>query len=257
MVVLLSLGLFFCLLQIASCGRALSSGKTKRAFSFLEAACKDLGCQILHLLFLPLAWIPWKSEKNREIPIVLVHGYLYTRIVWLYHLFFLRRGRLGPLYTLNLGYPFSSIEEFVSVLEKKLEALQREKQYKTFHLVGHSMGGLVCVAAALRPSHRYSIAKVITIGSPMQGTKSARWALGICGRQMEEHSLFTQSLTEKMAFCESTQFFHVGSCEDHIVPLDSSLRSPHPKRAFCVSGVGHLSLLLSREVQKKIEEYLS
>lgn len=257
-ILLVTLFFLFFLINLAKLGRKHGQGAFQKGASWLEAVIKDLFYQSLHCLFFPLALFPWGSKKHDKTPIILVHGYMHTRVIWLYHLFHLKKQGFGPIFTLNLGKPFSSIQSFRNKLSTRIKDLSKELGKEEFYLIGHSMGGLVCIASALEKTGNISIKKVITIGSPIHGTKAAKLAIGECAREMEKDSSFTQSLAEKMQQCATTEFFHIGSKTDQLVfPASSSFLRKDRDHVCLVEGVGHVGMMASKKVHQKLSEYLS
>lgn len=135
----------------------------------------------VYVFAVPVEWFLRKTGKlSREIPsatapdkllIVIIHGYLSTPTHWL--LLQMRLKKCGYVDVIRLEYnPFSgSIEEWGSSFARLIEPLRPRTL-----LIGHSLGGLIAIrTATLLPEN--SLSKVITLGSPMKGTRLARFAL--------------------------------------------------------------------------------
>lgn len=210
---------------------------------------------IVFILF-PFALISWRSVKRKRHPILFVHGYMHASYVWLYHLYLLRKKGFGPLYTINLGYPFRSIEEYAKKVEKKILAIAKKYPGKPLSLVSHSMGGLVCLEAVLQKNCSDYVDKIIMVGCPIKGTKVADLAIGKCGKQMRVSSEFLQNLQEKIEKERSIALFYVGSDEDQIVPIESCFLGVDQNKELRVTGMGHLGLLASKKVNGCIASFL-
>jgi len=186
----------------------------------------------------------FKGNKNPEYngkePILLVHGYLHNRSGW--HLFKKRLKKEGvdnPLYTISLGSPFHSIEEFSEKVQKRIDEIKEKTGAKTVKLIGHSMGGIVSAHA-----ENESVSQVITLGSPLQGTKLAYIGVGKCAKQMRRNSPLLAELGEKIQ--KSDKYTHFGSGGDIVIlPHDSANPGGKGKK---FPSIGHLSMLYSEQV---------
>jgi triacylglycerol lipase len=201
---------------------------------------------------------PEKSPQGKE-PILLVHGYLHNESAW--HLFKKRlkeKGVDNPLYTITLGHPFHSIEEYSQKVKARLKEIQEKTQCHSIKLIGHSMGGLVSADAAIS-TKSVNISEVITLGSPFEGTKLAPIATTFfCGRsqcaeEMKTGSKFLKELKERISK-SSIEFTHYGSTGDMIVIPHTS--SNPEGRGSQFSKSGHLFLLYSEQVVDELSKHI-
>jgi pimeloyl-ACP methyl ester carboxylesterase len=194
------------------------------------------------------------SEKT---PILMVHGFLHNRSAWVFQKKFLER-HVGPIYTVNLGSPLHSIEQYAEMVQKTALRIQNETGRKDLVLIGHSMGGLVAATFADRFKEQGEIKGLVTLGSPFRGTRRAHIKIphiSKCLKQMEFDSPFTQQLQKKMSEF-SFPTLHVGSRVDGVVlPFQSSL--PFRKNAVhCVfEDGGHNSPLISSDIAQRISQF--
>lgn len=198
------------------------------------------------------------NKKNRQPanagrPILLVHGYLHNASAWLYLTHCLAKAGVGNVYTINLWPPFCSIERYVELVKKKVKRIQEETSRQDVLLIGHSMGGLVISEAALG----LSLPQAITLGSPLRGTPVAYIGLGKNAQQMHPGSLFTTQLQQKLINNKTVRFLHVGSKADRVVPEKYAFPEPGAlAEQFSVSDLGHVSLLFSPRIARKILEWI-
>ncbi len=224
---------------------------------WLYAFFTDCLCRTVFFLTFPLSFFPLESKKHRKNPILLVHGYMHQSSVWAYHLYHLRKKGEGPIYTINLGAPFSSLEEFSRKVAEKITCIAEEYPDLPITLIGHSMGGLVCIHAALEKRFSIPVAKVITIGSPLAGTKWAKLAPGTCARQMQIGSKFLQQLRKNLEKPLDFLLFHIGTTNDQvIVPQTSCFLGKEPQKETTLKGIGHMGLLLSKKVHQILLFYM-
>ncbi len=195
-------------------------------------------------------------EQGR--PILLIHGYMQNASNWTFLKRRLCQRGLGPVFTLNLGHPFRSIRDYAQILAKKAALIEKETRREDLTLIGHSMGGLVCAWYAAKVAPPGKVGDVITIGSPLEGTKMASIAIGRNGREMRRGSDFVREVEEVVRKNRKVRFYHIASKADQIVlPYSSALTGQHPEREYVLDDLGHMTLLYSQRVADKIEKWLS
>ena len=188
-------------------------------------------------------------------PILLVHGYRKDSSVWFYLRKKLAKTYPGPIYVLSLGAPFQSIRTYVKLVEQKCLQIKQETECDQLILIGHSMGGLVSVLSAF--GNRL-ISDVITIASPLGGTKMAKLGKGLNAKEMNIGSALLIELNEKLGEEQRVRFFHIGTKTDHlVVPNQSSRPGKHLDREFLFENIGHASLLFSPRVVTLLQQWLT
>ncbi|MBN1914505.1 MAG: alpha/beta fold hydrolase [Parachlamydiales bacterium] len=198
----------------------------------------------------------WK--KRKDVPILMIHGFCNSSIVWWYHGRKLSKAGFGPLYTINLGSPLSSIEEYAQKVEKKVEDIFFHTQKKRIILIGHSMGGLVAAYYALNRAPPKTVTDVIALGSPFKGTKIALLGMGKCAHQMERNSPFVEALSHQIMKDRSIRFYFIAAERDHWVSsLQSTILHKEKRHQCLIEKIGHFGLLFSDKVSKKIIGWLS
>lgn len=206
---------------------------------------------VLFLRFFPFSQkIPGHSR-----PILLVHGYMNFASVWLFQIRWLKSLGLGPIYTINLGYPFQSIQVYAEKVKKKVLEIQEETGRKDLILIGHSMGGLVSLWYALKLKDVGSVTDLITIASPLKGTPMAHFGLGPNAKEMLPNSKLIQEIQEGIEKNENIRLHHIATKRDQLViPGRSALIEDH--NHFLFEDLGHASLLYSKRTSHKIYEWL-
>lgn len=189
-------------------------------------------------------------------PILLVHGYLNGGYVWRYLRKWLVKKGFGPIYTIDLGHPFQSIRDYADKIRMTAELIREETGVFQLVLIGHSMGGLVSAYYATKVAPQNSIAQVIAIASPLQGTKMARFGVGGACREMQKDSNVIGDLSLSLSQ-QRGLYYHIATKTDQLIlPYTSSLYASDPKRRFVFSNIGHASLLFSRRVAQLLEQWL-
>lgn len=220
----------------------------KRIFSFLRAAIIEPFVFLFFLITYPFTLRNRAHEATDAFPIILIHGYLHNSSAWRWLRYELEHKRFGPVYTINLGSIHQSIEQYAAKVDSLIDEIREETGARKVQLVGHSMGGLVATwVASYRPHH---VAKVITLGSPMEGTVLAKIGTGPCAAEMQIGSPFLHQLKLHAETLTMVPFVHIASDADQItIPHETGVPdyTPDSKKVW-VDGLGHYSLLLSNRI---------
>lgn len=193
------------------------------------------------------------GQKATKTPVLLVHGYMHSSSAW----HFIRR-RLEAegirTYTINLGSPFNSIsKDFAHKVKEKALKIAKDSGRDDLLLVGHSMGGLVSSEYATTLAPPGTVKGVVTLGSPMKGSKSAKIPPGRCAKEMHHHSPFVKALDAKVQNALGITFFNFSSKTDLLVrPIKMS--GLHAKHILSheFRSCGHMTYLYSPEVADSI-----
>lgn len=223
---------------------------------FAEAADKVRGFAVdifAKLLCIALYAIPQtlfdpkKEECSKtETPTLFIHGYLHNSSAFGYFRYRYSLAGKKNLFTIDLGNPFLSIEEYAIRVNKKILEIQKLTGRKDIHLVGHSMGGVVgsYFATQLAGDANCEVKSVITLGSPLNGTRLKSFGKAV--EQMQYRSAFIKELRQKILH-SGICFYHVGSEADYIIlPSNSTVIKENKHTLF--KNLGHLSYLFSDRV---------
>ena len=182
---------------------------------------------------------------TNALPVLLVHGFVCNHRVWDKAATALRRAGHTVL-AIDLEPLFTPIDDYAALVEQAVIELRAQTGVKQVVLVGHSMGGLA-IRAWLRAHGSTHAAKIITLGTPHQGTQAPQWLSTPNGTQMMWHSPWLSELAQ----CESptvrTLMQLALTRHDNIV---------YPQRAQVLpdatvtefSNIGHLAMCLDAEV---------
>lgn len=105
-------------------------------------------------------------------PVVLVHG-LYMSGAFMRPL----AARLQRYGWRPVTFTYASVRVDAQANAERLRELLRQLAEPTVHLVGHSLGGLV-VRLALVEAETLPLGRVVTLGTPHEGSHIARWLGG-------------------------------------------------------------------------------
>jgi len=197
-----------------------------------------------------------KKTSGNGRPILMVHGYLNNNSVWRFQKRRLEALRVGPIYTIRLGNPFSSLWTHMDTMHTKVRAIAKETGRKDLILIGHSMGGLVSCLYAMQRAEPKSVTDIITIGSPFLGTPVARFFPGANAREMEPGSSLLKEIVQGIERNQTTRFYHIGSKSDQLViPGASAVLAQNPHMLY--EDLGHASFTYSTRVTEKLYEWLT
>lgn len=144
---------------------------------------------------------PWANQPKLTLPpegvslktpVVLVHGYLCNHRVWDAMAEQLRQAG-HPVLAVDLEPLFVSIDRYAPIIEETVSELCRQTGVGQVALVGHSMGGLA-IRAWLRSFGTARVARIITLGTPHQGTRIDPHPKTPNGQQMAWHSEWLKAL---------------------------------------------------------------
>jgi triacylglycerol lipase len=187
------------------------------------------------------------ADAAGQTGVVFVHGFICNRAFWAPWMHRLRaEGR--PCLAINLEPVFGSIDEYVPILD---EAVQRMTDLtgEPPLLVCHSMGGLAARAWLRSAGNARAVCRVVTIGSPHQGTWIARFSLMPNGSEMREDSEWLAQLRQDEAAAPepAPPFTCWYSNCDNVVFPPSNATLPGADNRF-VPGPAHVDLAFHPEV---------
>ena len=183
------------------------------------------------------------------LPVLLVHGYVCNSGIWTKMRRFLEKVGM-PTYTHNLEPVYAGIDEYAAGLARRIEEICSRSGAARVVIIGHSMGGLA-VRAYLRAQGPARVAKLITLGTPHHGTRTAPLGLGLNARQMEPSSAWLVDLARDERSLPALPVTSIYSSDDNvIVPQESSLLDG--ARNVRVSCIGHVSLAFSAPVRDMV-----
>lgn len=215
-----------------------------------------LGTLIIRLL--PTLWSSKTLPGGEGRPILLVHGYLNNAWVWIFFKRKLAAAGLGPIYLVNLGFPFLSMKTYAHRVRKKAKKIARETFCKDLILIGHSMGGLVSALYATKLAPKGTVRDVILIASPIEGTPVAHIGLGPNAREMRKGSQLLQRMDQGISQTPDIRFYQIATtCDQIVLPGISAGRLVPPERRFIVDNLGHVSLLFSSRIVNQVAHWLS
>lgn len=179
-------------------------------------------------------------------PLLLIHGYGCSRAAWWW-----LRPRLQAagwtVATIDLEPVYASIDDYVDPLARRVDSVLAETGAERLILVGHSMGGLVA-RAYLRRFGGSRVARLVTLGTPHQGSALAHIGLGENARQMRPGSTWLQAAANPAAMVDTVTLY---SPHDNFVMPNANLLLPGAL-SQAIDGIGHLAMLYSPRVAQAL-----
>ncbi len=234
--------------------------KGYRLANLIHSTYIDIFAKVLSICLAPFPQTQFDPKEDEgQIPTILIHGYLNNSAIWIYHRYRYHCAGLNNIYTVNLGSPFESIENYAEVLRKRILEVSKITGQKKVRLLGHSLGGVVAAYYILHLANDDGIEVVdlMTMGSPLHGTPLGVFGPGKSPKQMRKASPFIKELSRKLEQSH-IRCFHQGSKTDVLVfPFDVTyVRSKGEHEIRCYDDLGHVSFLFSDRVIQAIIRYL-
>ena len=164
--------------------------------------------------------LPARPDGRRGV--LLVHGFVCNRGLWNSWMHELRSRNI-PFVAINLEPVFGSIDCYADHIEAAATRVEAATGLPLV-LVGHSMGGVAIRAWFAKFNADARVHRVITIGSPHQGTWLARFGHTPNGREMRLANPWLANLaTGETAerYSRFTCFF--GHCDNIVFPAASAI----------------------------------
>ena len=217
------------------------------AWGELQAAVRVFGLRMPWVKQNPGILLPTGTAAAgpTALPVLLVHGFVCNHRVWDKVVPALRQSG-HPVLAVDLEPLFTSIDDYAALLERAVQDLRSQTGAPQVVLVGHSMGGLA-IRAWLRAYGAAQAARIITLGTPHQGTRAPQWVSTPNGQQMAWRSAWLADLSASETPAKRQLMKLALTAHDNIV---------HPQRAQMLesanvtefSGIGHLQMCLDDRV---------
>jgi triacylglycerol lipase len=188
-------------------------------------------------------------------PVLLVHGFCGTKSSWsLVARTLNARGLTCDAITYA---PFgASVEQLADRLVAEVERILARTGADKVHLVGHSLGGVIIAQAIADGGLNGLVDTVVTLGSPFGGSPWANLLPFGIARALREGSPLLRRLASSPA-PEGVRWLAFMAPLDIIVPGLRSLPANARVETVTVDGVGHLGMLVSRQVVDHIIDALA
>ncbi|MEA2624181.1 MAG: hypothetical protein QOD06_226 [Candidatus Binatota bacterium] len=194
--------------------------------------------------------------KSSRPPLLLVHGYFLTRASLLVLAWRLRREGFPVVIAANYKTVRGEIHEMARRLGREIDAALAASGHDRVHVVAHSLGGLVARTYLRDRGGDARIERLVTLGTPHQGTKVAVFAFDPLARELRPGSRLLNELGREDPVPSLTEVTSIFSPFDALVlpPRNAYYRGAGNIE---IEGVGHHALLFSPKVFRLLVESLS
>lgn len=200
------------------------------------------------------AWLHLRNSRRKpeilqKYPVLLIHGFMCNSGYWWAMIRALGQRGLGDLFTLNLEPVFgkgADIDRFAEQVKQRVEYICQVTSADKVILVGHSMGGLVALTYLKKREGTQRVAKIITLGSPHQGSIHAHLLPGLT-KQMRPGNAWLQQLRTIPHPIEIPVISIYSHHDDLVAPQDTSVLEYATN--IGLPGIGHLEMSFSKRIQ--------
>ncbi len=202
--------------------------------------------------------VPSSAQGQRGV--VFIHGFFCNRGLWTPWLARLEHeGR--AFVAVSLEPAFGSIDQYVETIERAVQQVQQATGLPPL-LVCHSMGGLAVRAWLRARGSAARVHRVVTLGTPHQGTWLAHFSHTPNGAQMRRCSPWLQALaaheaqagTSELAIHRKFVCFY-SNCDNIVFPVTNGTLQNADNRLY--SGAGHLALAFTPQVQAQVWQLMN
>jgi triacylglycerol lipase len=184
-------------------------------------------------------------------PVLLVHGFGGTKSSW----YFVERALAAKGLTVDaISYTSfgTSVERLADRLAVEVERMLSQTGADKVHLIGHSLGGVVIAQAIASGRLAGKVDTIVTLGAPFGGSPWARLVpFGAIVQALRSGSPLLRRLASTPV-PEGVRWLAITATLDVVVPGVRSVPAHAEVETVSISGVGHLGMLLSPRVARRI-----
>jgi pimeloyl-ACP methyl ester carboxylesterase len=222
--------------------------RTLSGFGAFLFECVATACLVLTLPLLLRPPAAARRGRDAGRPVVLLAGGVQHPLTFLWLVRRLRRDGWQPL--ARVVPAWGGIDERAAALGRTIAAIRRRAGTATVDLVAHGRGGLVARAYLRSAGPPSGVARLITVGTPHQGTEALPWGA------LRPGSPFLVRLAADDPVPALVEAVAIHSRQDAAVAPKARAYYPGAFNIE-VGGPGHLALLVSRRVYALVRENLA
>jgi predicted alpha/beta hydrolase family esterase len=189
--------------------------------------------------------VPDHLPANGRRGVVFIHGFICNRGLWTPWLQRLRE-QDRAFVAVSLEPVFGSIDDYVATIDAAVQRVSAATGQPPV-LICHSMGGLVARAWLRKAADDRRVHRVITIGTPHQGTWLGQFSHVTNGAQMRLESRWLQQLRQEEPPGRYALFTcWYSNCDNIVFPASTATLQGADNRL--IHGVAHVHLAFDAEV---------
>jgi len=242
----------------ASCpqDKRVKISPTDFIFSFLYEYLLALANIFLYIFgsFDYRAWFESKEGPGISQPVILLHGYMMNSGCMVYIYQKLKMAGFKNVYPINLGPKIASIEVQAGKLSEIVAHILEKTSEKSASIIAHSQGGLISRYYIKFLDGSDKVDKLITLGTPHNGTKLSIFGIGRNSREMLPDSQLLRELNSKQESSRTRVLSIYSPVDNMVLPYYSSYFDGGEN--FISNPLGHFGILFSKSVITKIQDFL-
>jgi len=193
---------------------------------------------------------PAALERPRP-PVLLVTGHLANRSALAFLRTFLVQRGWPWVWAVNVTARDGKIADMAAELAKCVDEMQRVTAAPKVDVVAWSQGGLVAAWYVHHLGGADKVRRLVTLGTPWKGTKSAVFVRTPAGSEMRYGSPTLDGLAPP-----GVPTVSVWSPDDAVV-VPASSATPDGIDTVCIDGLGHAEMVLSTRAFRAVQAALS
>ena len=199
------------------------------------------------------------TDDPRHVPVLLLHGLIDNRSIFLRLRTSLARAGFTSLLTMNYPVLTADLPTAAYQLSEVVERICIRTGYERIHVVAHSMGGLIARYFVQRLGGDARVSVLVTVATPHAGTEAAKLLPYGVVRHLQPGSPVLGDLAGPTPGCR-TRMVSIYSDRDAMVLPATSGVLRHPDldiRNVLIPGAGHHTLPFDKRTVREIEIALS
>ncbi len=196
-----------------------------------------------------------KPFSKNQPPILLLHGYMMRGWVLIYIKKRLEKDGWDQVYMWNYMPPFKNIPYYAEQLKEKVDDILEKTGHEKIILIAHSMGGLLARYYIDFLNGKSYVEKLITLGTPHNGTQLWSFTYSSCGIDMRPGSDFLKNLKPIPSKIKVLSIY--SSFDEIVLPYQSSILKWENVKNKEFDDLGHMRLIFSPKVYEEIHLFLS
>lgn len=192
-----------------------------------------------------------------EVPVILVHGYIFSRASWFWFLRYLTQAKIRrPVYALKFSW-LKPVEVSAVQLATAIEQILTAQNAEQVDIVAHSWGGFLARWYIQQLGMGARVRRLIMLSTPIQGSWSSRLGFGAPARELLVGSPTVELLLPAPSSPPYATLWT--DCDANISPPQLSLlteRGHPPAFVQLFKGRGHLTMVRDREVAHVVVKLL-
>jgi triacylglycerol lipase len=239
------------------------SQRIKAGTRIFKGTIKEIGAYLVAAQLYPVGMYegrekhlkhPRKIKEINPCPIILVHGIIHNRSAFVRLKRRMEKRGWINVFTLNYSTFHGNIFQMVEELTQKVEKVRKQTGSSQVDIVAHSLGGIVARTYMSLGEGRGNVRKLVTLGTPHQGTLLSFMAKGLSRGALDADlkiNSYLMRLLNQTEIPRSSEITSIYSPFDWtVVPAANGHVTGRPAKKFKnikLDFVGHMGLLYSTE----------